>query len=390
MAEPKMSTTQINLPPRLAKAVLSLQSEIAPEDLVAIEDVPHVTVRYGVQGDDPAPIAGAVRGYGEASIVIDGGMVFSNPDEDVLVLRVNSQDLFGLRRRVESVACEPAKWAYTPHVTIAYLKPGSGKKYDNLATGFSTSFVASEMVFSDSNRKQTVIPLGNATEDDANTSQGDAMSTKDEVTKAIDEETQRLLDKGHGRREYDCGHYTQCRCATHPGQAPLPITKIAGNCPSCEAPAKEQDRRERPLPAEPFMPSSKADAFVTASDVPLMKSEEHPDYTYVFGPVLIPGQVDRQGDYCTRETVEKSAHEFMLNSQQVGLMHSVNLGSRDSVIVESYTLPTDLVHKGRTIPAGTWMMGTRIYNPKLRDLVRKGQLRGYSIGGRGKRIPVKS
>lgn len=119
-----------------------------------------------------------------------------------------------------------------------------------------------------------------------------------------------------------------------------------------------------------------------------IKSAEDPNFTYTLGPVLIPDEPDHQGDVISSEEIAKAAHDFMENSQQPGLMHKVNLKTRDAVVVESYVMPSEVKIGKHAIPAGTWMLGMRVYNEKIRKAIREGDLKGYSIGGRGKREPV--
>jgi hypothetical protein len=48
--------------------------------------------------------------------------------------------------------------AYTPHMTIAYLQQGIGEKYQtDMFKGMS--FTVSSLVFSDSNKKKSVLQL---------------------------------------------------------------------------------------------------------------------------------------------------------------------------------------------------------------------------------------
>jgi len=113
------------------------------------------------------------------------------------------------------------------------------------------------------------------------------------------------------------------------------------------------------------------------------KVEEHPDYTFVLGPVLVPESIDKQGDIIAADEIEKTAHDYMEDSQRPGLMHQLMLGSRDVQVVESYIMRDETKVDDRVIKAGTWMVAMRIYNDDLRKMVRTSKLRGFSIGGHG-------
>lgn len=116
----------------------------------------------------------------------------------------------------------------------------------------------------------------------------------------------------------------------------------------------------------------------------ICKVEDADDHTFVWGPVLVPEKVDKQGDIISAEEIEDTAHAFLEDSGRPGLLHRVMLGSRDATIVESSLLRADYeVSKSQTLPVGTWMLGMRVYNQKVRDLIVAGKMRGFSIGGQG-------
>jgi site-specific DNA-adenine methylase len=127
---------------------------------------------------------------------------------------------------------------------------------------------------------------------------------------------------------------------------------------------------------------------------PLAKSEEQfeePEFCIlrkdaekriVLGPVLIPEVVDLQGDIIGAEAIEKAAHEYLAG---------VNAGKKQGVqhedfkpeiqVVESYIAPVDFEMNGRKILKGTWMLGFKILDDETWEQVKKGELRGFSIGG---------
>ena len=118
------------------------------------------------------------------------------------------------------------------------------------------------------------------------------------------------------------------------------------------------------------------------------KAEEHPDYTFILGPVLVPEKVDRQGDVISADVIEKAAHDYMEDSQRPGLMHQLMLGTRDARVVESFIARTNMKMGGRTIKKGTWMVAMRVYNEELRKMIRAGKFTGFSIGGHGTGTPA--
>ena len=108
------------------------------------------------------------------------------------------------------------------------------------------------------------------------------------------------------------------------------------------------------------------------------------DYTFVYGPVLVPEVVDKQNDIISADEIEAAAHRFMEGPQAPGLMHTAVLGKRDAMVVESHVTRYKLTFGKTEVPVGSWMVGMRVYSPKLRKMIRDGKLKGYSIGGIGK------
>lgn len=98
-----------------------------------LESWPHVTVLYGIYPEIPF---GAVIDKLKLSLItpatakLTGISHFENDEYDVVKFDVDSEDL----RRVNGVITElPSvdKYGkYEPHITIAYVKKGTGHKYD--------------------------------------------------------------------------------------------------------------------------------------------------------------------------------------------------------------------------------------------------------------------
>lgn len=115
-----------------------------------------------------------------------------------------------------------------------------------------------------------------------------------------------------------------------------------------------------------------------------------PGYTFVLGPVLVPDRIDKQGDLIEASEIEKAAHGYMEDSQRGGFMHSEMLSKRSVQLVESYikrTKPRNTSNPIDQLPEGTWLIAYRVYDEELRKMIRAGRLTGFSIGGRGMRLP---
>lgn len=116
------------------------------------------------------------------------------------------------------------------------------------------------------------------------------------------------------------------------------------------------------------------------------KVADDEDFTFILGPVLVPEEVDKQGEIISAEEIEQAAHSFIEDNGTAGLVHKVMLKRREAVVVESYIERGNRKVNGQTIKKGTWMLGMRVYDNDIRKMILDGDLKGYSIGGTGRRI----
>lgn len=100
----------------------------------------------------------------------------------------------------------------------------------------------------------------------------------------------------------------------------------------------------------------------------------------VYGEVLAPGVVDAQGDVVSPEEIERAAHRFLAEGGGVAEMHGAT-GAGD--VVESF-----IAREGDPLfTPGAWVLGVRLA-PAAWERVRRGELTGFSVGGRAVRAPV--
>ena len=101
-----------------------------------------------------------------------------------------------------------------------------------------------------------------------------------------------------------------------------------------------------------------------------------------YAAVLVPGEPDSDGETVTKEKIEQAAHEWMQSYRNVDLQHTLN---NVAVPVESYVLPMDMevdMQGVKTIlPAGTWVLASKVLDEATWDMVEKGELTGYSVMG---------
>ena len=115
----------------------------------------------------------------------------------------------------------------------------------------------------------------------------------------------------------------------------------------------------------------------------------------VYGKALVPDKVDSQQDTITKEDIEETAHNFLINLQKayVELLNNGNQTTRASEIGFMHKVFKGVGGFGYIVESyiddeGSWVLATKINDSRVWDMVEKREITGYSVGGRGKRIPV--
>ena len=99
--------------------------------------------------------------------------------------------------------------------------------------------------------------------------------------------------------------------------------------------------------------------------------------------------IDRQGDWITPEEIEKAAYQYVLNSRKAGHQHKRD-GDQPfhaGDMIESFVMTPEKVEKmglPEETPIG-WWVGYKIHDDDAWQKVKKGEVTGFSIHGRGKR-----
>lgn len=104
------------------------------DDSYGLEDNPHVTVIYGIHEDeiDPEVPFGVIQNEMQPiTVTIDEIGVFETPEYDVVKYEVPvTPELQKYRDRfLKSFSNTQTYPEYKPHMTLAYVNPGAGKKY---------------------------------------------------------------------------------------------------------------------------------------------------------------------------------------------------------------------------------------------------------------------
>lgn len=105
----------------------------------------------------------------------------------------------------------------------------------------------------------------------------------------------------------------------------------------------------------------------------------------VTGVVLEPDVFDAQKTTISAEVIRKAAHGFLagLNvTTKLGVQHKDFKKSFE--LCESYIAPIDFALGDKTIKKGSWIVILKILSKKIWEKIKKGEITGFSIGGKAK------
>lgn len=155
------SSTQLEITDLLAiQRIRFLQEKLDPADVVELETEPHITVKYGLLTQDPKQVEELVTKYGPIWVSLGNLSLFESEEQDVLKMSVRSLGLENLNRLVGLLPNEDSYKVYNPHMTIAYLNPGTGVKYIQDPSFLEWyDFVFTKLTFSDKERVHTELAL---------------------------------------------------------------------------------------------------------------------------------------------------------------------------------------------------------------------------------------
>jgi 2'-5' RNA ligase len=163
----KKCTLQVNLPQSIADEIKALCKSIPDEDLAGHgrdTGEPHVTIRWGIEEDTPETIEtlkAACRSLipfiarlGETntfkpSVASDGAAV--------VYLTVKNESFKKLNGVVSKAVKCVDTFSYTPHVTVAYVKPELASKYQGNKSLNDREWIVSSLEFSNRDQEKTEI-----------------------------------------------------------------------------------------------------------------------------------------------------------------------------------------------------------------------------------------
>lgn len=105
---------------------------LEPEDVIEYEQEPHVTVKYGIKDDSPEALFNLLQNNvrGKFSVFLENIDVFENDEQDVVIIKCQCDRLKYLNQLIkDNLDCEDTFPNYIPHLTLGYVKKGTGNKY---------------------------------------------------------------------------------------------------------------------------------------------------------------------------------------------------------------------------------------------------------------------
>jgi len=140
----------------LSEQIRKVQEEICPCEVYdlepghGLEESPHVTCLYGIHTQQLKNIRDNIELF-PIELKIGELSLFENDQYDVLKFNIISKDLHKLNKEL----CNRLKYTnnykeYKPHMTVAYLKRGSGQYYLDINSELiGKTFTVNKFVFSD-------------------------------------------------------------------------------------------------------------------------------------------------------------------------------------------------------------------------------------------------
>lgn len=157
------SSVQCNMPWELSEEIIAWgKKNIPDEDLAGDgreEDI-HITCKYGLHHHDPIELRALLANFGPVDITLGETSIFENDDADVVKLSITSPRLCKLNAIIsDRFEHTDTHDIFIPHITISYVKPGCGKKYQGRKDFSGRKVKLDTALFSGNDNRRTELSL---------------------------------------------------------------------------------------------------------------------------------------------------------------------------------------------------------------------------------------
>lgn len=133
------------------------------DDSYGLEDEPHVTLLYGLHDEvETEDVVNILEQYEFDELNIHNPSIFKNDEYDVLKYDVIGENLHEINEQLRKFPHTNQYNEYHPHMTVAYLKKGKGKKYADMLKKYEDFWVTPiYAVYSRTNGDKVKIKINN-------------------------------------------------------------------------------------------------------------------------------------------------------------------------------------------------------------------------------------
>lgn len=130
------------IPPEIASLIINFGKQIISDDMLYFdsnepndygrEKEPHITIKFGLtRSYTKEQIQQLLTGTKPFNVIMRGLDIFENPNFDVVKFNMDGEELHRLRKIFDQLPNVDSYKIYRPHATVAYVKSGLGKKFQN-------------------------------------------------------------------------------------------------------------------------------------------------------------------------------------------------------------------------------------------------------------------
>lgn len=122
------------------------------DDSFGLETEPHVTILFGLHSEvSTEDIENSLKKFTFGSCRLTNASTFDGPPYDVLKYDIDGDGLYEANIELQKFPYTSDFPEYHPHLTIAYLKTGKGKRYADALKGSSFTLIPKFAVYSKPN-----------------------------------------------------------------------------------------------------------------------------------------------------------------------------------------------------------------------------------------------